>query len=316
MKYACLFPGQGSQQVGMGKDICGHWQVARETFLEANDVLGFDLTKLCFTGPQTQLTATQYAQPAILTTSVALLRVLAHQEIKPAAVAGHSIGSFAALVAAEALTFADALRAVQQRGLLMAAVQQRGSMLAVACANQEKLNETEALAREQYALDVAAYNSPSQIVFSGLEEAIQALQDALADKSGLQARRFAVSHAFHSRLMAEKKKCWEQYLEGLLIARAHIPVGLNVTGEFTQDAQQIRADLIEQFTSAVQWHHLFSQLVEQSYDLLFEVGMGRTLTGLARAWHEKPTVLTTDSTAALTKVLKYVQAQPTIAPAA
>lgn len=313
MHYAWIFPGQGSQQVGMGKDICKHWQAAREVFAEANDVLGFDLTGLCSTGPQAQLTATECAQPAILTTSIAIGRVLREQGIAPALVAGHSVGSFAALVTAGCLPFASALRLVRQRGLLMASVRQRGSMLAVVSATEDRLDELAQLAFERYELDVAGYNSPAQTVFSGTVEAIAQFQQAVSALSGVQAKPFAVSHAFHSRLMGEQKAAWASVLAEQAIAPARIPVGLNVSGEYTTRAEAIREDLVEQFTRPVQWRRLFQQLVERRPELLLEVGMGRTLAGLARAWPEKPAVQGTENVMALTRISKMFQEERSLA---
>ncbi|GCE49807.1 [acyl-carrier-protein] S-malonyltransferase [Thermosporothrix hazakensis] len=309
MEYAFLFPGQGSQQVGMGKDLYRNYVIARETFEEANDILGFDLSRLCFTGPQVTLTATENAQPAILTMSVALQRVLTQEGIIPGIVAGHSIGSFASLVAAGCLPFADAVRIVRQRGLLMAAVQQPGSMLAVASADELKLKEVEKMARERFGLDIAANNSPAQSVFSGAVESIQALQDALADRSGVQAKRFSVSQAFHSRLMGEKKQEWEQFLNDYPLLTARIPVGLNVQGNYTTDVSEIRKDLVEQFTRTVQWRSLFQHLLDLNITQLIEVGMGHTLAGLARAWPGRITVQVTESVPHLAKLIKQAQKQ-------
>jgi [acyl-carrier-protein] S-malonyltransferase len=291
----------------MGKNIVKSWEIASQVFTEANEVLRFDLTKLCFTGPQTQLTATEYAQPAILTTSVAILRVLQTLGMKPDIVAGHSVGSFAALVAAECLSFADALCIVQRRGQLMAAVRQHGSMLAVVSASQELRLEVEALAAQHPALDVAGYNSPNQTVFSGPVEAIQQFQVVLAAFSGVKFRPFAVSHAFHSRLMEEQKLAWADTLANYTLAPARVPVGLNVAGEYTTLPDLLRADLIEQFTSPVQWRKLFQYLCDQSVETLLEVGMGRTLTGLARAWPAKPVVQETASVEALRRLSQTLQ---------
>lgn len=307
MQRAFLFPGQGSQVVGMGKHIAKSWEIAAQVFTEADEVLKCDLTKLCFNGPQTQLTATEYAQPAILTTSVAILRVLQTQGMRPDIVVGHSVGSFAALVAAECLSLADALHIVQRRGQLMAAVRQHGSMLAVISANHARLLEVEALAAQHSALDVASYNSPHQTVFSGPMEAIQQFRAALAVLSGVQARPFAISHAFHSRLMGEQKAAWADALASYTLAPARVPVGLNVTGEYTTRPDLIRADLIEQFTSPVQWCKLFQYLLDQPVETLLEVGMGRTLTGLARAWPTKPVVQETESVEALRRLLQPLQ---------
>ena len=303
MQRGFLFPGQGSQIVGMGKHIAKTWEIAAKVFTEADEVLKCDLTKLCFNGPQAQLTATEYAQPAILTTSVAILRVLQTQGMRPNIVAGHSVGSFAALVAAESLSLADALHIVQRRGQLMTAVRQHGSMLAVISANHDRLLEVEALAALHPALDVAGYNSPHQTVFSGTVEAIQQFRAALAELNGVQARPFAVSHAFHSRLMGEQKAAWADALADYTLAPARIPVGLNVTGEYTTQPDLIRIDLIEQFTSPVQWCRLFQYLLDQPVEALLEVGMGRTLTGLARAWPTKPIVQETESVEALRRLL-------------
>ena len=316
MRCGYIFPGQGSQQVGMGKDIWKHWQAARQTFAEANDILGFDLTRLCFTGPQAQLMQTEYAQSALLTMSIAILRILQEMEVMPDRVAGHSVGTFAALVAAGCLSFADALRIVRKRGMLMASVQQRGSMLAVAASSEARLLELETLARQNFALDVAGYNSPGQIVFSGTVEAIRQFQQTLNGVSGIQARTFAVSHAFHSRMMEEQKPAWASFLAGYQLAPARIPLGLNVSGIYTTDAALISQDLVEQFTAPVQWRKLFHPLIDLPFDMLLEVGMGRTLAGLARAWPTKPMVHSTENVTALARISKHLQERRSVTLAA
>jgi [acyl-carrier-protein] S-malonyltransferase len=275
------------------------------------------LTRLCFNGPQAQLTLTEYAQPAILTTSVAILRVLQNQGLNPDIVAGHSVGSFASLVAAECLPFTDALRLVRTRGQLMGAVRQHGSMLAVVAANPARLLEVEALADQQHpALDVAGYNSPHQTVFSGTVEAIQQFRTDLASLGGIQARPFAVSHAFHSRLMEEQKSAWVEALAAYTLAPARIPVGLNVSGKYTTQPDVLRTDLIEQFTSPVQWRKLFQYLLDRSVATLVEVGMGHTLTGLARAWPEKPVVQETESLEALHRLVQPLRKERVVPSAA
>ena len=309
VRYAFIFPGQGSQQVGMGKDLCARWPIARQTFAEANEVLDFDLVALCFHGQQQQLTMTENAQPAILTASIATLRILQEMGLEPAIVAGHSVGSFASLVAAESLSFPDAVRLVRQRGQLMASVQQRGTMLALVSAHSGQLAEPIEAAQTMFSLDVAANNSPTQTVFSGKAESIESFQKYVEPLSGVQARNFSVSHAFHSRLMAEKQAAWRKCLQSYAFRDARIPVGLNVSGQFATARELIIEDLINQFTKTVQWHSLYKQILEQRLSQVIEVGSGHTLAGLARAWRGSPAPASTENAAHILRLSKTVDSK-------
>jgi [acyl-carrier-protein] S-malonyltransferase len=292
VQVALLFPGQGSQVVGMGRDVYTQSSAARAVFETANTVLGFDLVGLCFDGPNETLMATEYAQPAILTTSIALLALLSELSDEPggptfvakraACVAGHSLGEYSALVAAGALPFEAALRLVRRRGELMARADQ-GTMAAVLGMSAETL---EAVCRDASQTNaqvvVANYNSNEQLVISGDTVAVERAM-ALAKEQG--ARRVVplkVSAAFHSPLMqAAADGLWPD-LETALISDPRTPVVANVTADVLRIANDIRSELAQQVTSPVRWIASVERMVAEGVTTFVEVGPGSVLTGLVK----------------------------------
>ena len=287
MTVAYLFPGQGAQAVGMGKDAYDANADAKATFDEADEVLGFSLSKLCFEGPEETLTQTVNTQPAILTTSVALLaaarNALEAKGHTPSFMAGHSLGEYSALVAAGALTFSDAVRLVRERGSLMQAAgdQREGAMAAVMGMPEEALAE---ICRETD-VDLANLNTPDQIVISGSKEGVEKAQ-ALAEERG--ARRVValrVSAAFHSSLMDPAVPGMRSALEKAQIAAPSIPVIGNVTAQPLQSPADILDELARQIRSAVQWFRTVEYLRDQGVTTYIEIGPGRVLTGLVKRIH-------------------------------
>ena len=287
---ACVFPGQGSQYVGMGRDLYQAYPLVSETFAQASELLGFDLAALCFEGPEEALTDTLNAQPAILTLSVALWWVLLREDPfnsrPPLFLAGHSLGEYSALVAAGALEFADALRLVRRRGELMQAAgrERPGGMAAVIGLDASSVDELCARARAETGgvVQAANYNSPGQIVISGdrasLERAV-----ALAEEGG--ARRvipLAVSVASHSPLMAGAAEAFREVLEAAPIQVAQPPIVANVSALPIREPEEIRRELVAQLTSPVRWVESVEYMVAQGVGTFIEVGPGNVLRGLIR----------------------------------
>lgn len=288
MTVAYLFPGQGAQAVGMGKDAYDANAAAKAIFDEADQALGFSLSGLCFEGPEETLTQTVNTQPAILTTSVALLEasrsVLESKGYgSPAFLAGHSLGEYSALVAAGSLTFSDAVRLVRERGGLMqsAGDQREGAMAAVMGMPEETLA---AICKETN-VDMANLNATDQIVISGSKEGVEAAQ-ALAEERG--ARRVValrVSAAFHSSLMDPAVPGMRTALEAAAISAPQIPVIANVTAQPLSGPADILDELAKQIRSSVQWFRTVEYLRDNGVTTYVEIGPGRVLTGLVKRIH-------------------------------
>lgn len=278
-----LFPGQGSQVVGMGADLVEAFPVCRETFAAADEALGLHLSKLCFEGPLETLTETHHAQPALLTHSVAVLRVLQGQGVQPTVVAGHSLGEYSALVAAGSLSFEDALRTVYRRGQLMyeSGVQQPGAMAAIIGLDLGKTRDICA-AIASGVCDLANINAPGQLVISGSVDAVEAAMQQCKDAGAKIVKRLNVSGAFHSALMQEPARSLAATLDALPMQDAQVPVVANVTGVAQQHADTLRDLLKRQIASPVQW--VDSMLALRRIDLreILEVGAGSVLKGLLK----------------------------------
>lgn len=283
---AFLFPGQGSQFAGMGRELAAEYPEARALFAQADDVLGFALSRLCFDGPEAELTDTINAQPAILTASLAVLRVIeAHTQVRPAFVAGHSLGEFSALVAAGSLTFEDALKLVRERGRLMklAGEAQPGGMAAILNLSRDVLDEVckEASVVTGKPVQVANDNSPGQIVISGDSAALDKALELAKARGAKRAIRLAVSIAAHSQLMQSAARSFRTALDAVPFSTPCMPIVGNVYAR-PIDVADMRDELEAQLTSPVRWTESVQYLAQRGITTCVEVGPKDVLAGLVR----------------------------------
>ncbi|NTV62497.1 MAG: ACP S-malonyltransferase [Oscillochloris sp.] len=289
MNIAWVFPGQGSQAVGMGHDLYEQLPAARAIFDQADEVLGFSLARLCFQGPEAELTATENAQPALLTVSTALVRALEDlgglDLVRPQAVAGHSLGEYSALVAGGALDFATALRLVRRRGELMASAHE-GSMAAViglAQPDLEQICQRVTTARESLGTVVVAnYNAPDQLVISGSAAAVQQAGQQAKEHGAKRVLPLKVSAAFHSPLMHAAAEGMAHEFAHAEVRDLVVPLIANVTGEALTTADAVRQEAVAQVMAPVRWIASVQAMVARGCTTFVEIGPGKVLTGLIR----------------------------------
>lgn len=282
---AFVFPGQGSQYPGMGKDLAARWPEAREAFEAADDALEFSLSRLCFEGPESELLLTENTQPAILTVSVAAYRVLEKEGRTPDMVAGHSLGEYSALVAAGSLKFEDAVRLVKSRGRFMqeAAPVGSGAMAAVIGLDLELVEGICQEASEEGAVVAPAnINSPKQIVISGHAKAVERACELALESSARLARRLPVSAPFHSELMKPAEIRLKERLLETPFEDLKFPLYANVTASPVSGAEEARQCLIRQVSRPVRWSESVRNMIRDGAESFLEVGPGRVLTGLIR----------------------------------
>lgn len=293
-KIAFVFPGQGSQSVGMGADLIEAFPQAKKMFETADARLGFPLTRLIVNGPEEELKRTENTQPAILTVSAVFFTLLASQGIKADYTAGHSLGEYSALFASGVLGFEDAVYAVRKRGLLMEAAVPagRGTMAAVLGLDADKLKEVcEQASAGGECVQLANLNSPGQIVISGTVEGVGTATRLAAEAGARRVVPLAVSGPFHSALMKPAAEEMRKVLDGLPVANAKIPVVANSTAQTETTAAEIRNHLIEQLYSPVRWVESVEKLRELGVDVYVEVGPGKVLSGLIKKIHRGATIL-------------------------
>jgi [acyl-carrier-protein] S-malonyltransferase len=306
-KIAFLFPGQGSQAVGMGRELAERFPVAAATFAEADSALGFPLSKLCFEGPEETLRLTENTQPAIMAVSVAAARVLAAHGVEPALAAGHSLGEWSAHVIAGTLSFADALRAVKARGAAMqkAVPAGEGAMAAVLSLDAAQVAEAcEEAARETgLVVQAANLNSPNQTVISGAAAAVEKAAALCKAKGARRTVMLPVSAPFHCALMQPAQEEVARVLAGLALHDPRIPVAANVTGSLVTTADAARDALIRQVTGAVRWIDCEQALKGAGANLFIEAGPGEVLCGLLKQIDPELKSLNVEDAGSLEKAL-------------
>ncbi|MGA7560789.1 MAG: ACP S-malonyltransferase [Terriglobales bacterium] len=311
---AFLFPGQGSQAVGMGKDLADNYPVARRTFEEADEALGYKLSELCFEGPEEKLKLTEITQPAILTASVAAWRVLQEKGLKPDFVAGHSLGEYSAHVAAGTLAFADAVRTVRNRGQYMqeAVPVGVGAMAAILGMSLDKVSEIASevtnYASQGEVCQAANINSPEQIVISGNAGAVERAIKLAHERGAKKAVSLPVSAPFHCSLMQPAQDRLAADLSALSFQNPSCPVVCNVDAAVVTSAEAARTALIRQVTGTVQWEPSVRLLIDKGAGLFIEVGPGKVLWGLMRQIDRSKTCATVGDEASLQKTLAQVAA--------
>lgn len=282
-KIAFIFPGQASQYVGMGEEI-SRTPIGEELFFQANEILGFPLSTLCFNGPEEELTQTANTQPAIVTVSVIVTRLLAEIGIKPEMVAGHSLGEYSALVAAGSLSFQDAVRLVRIRGELMSEANKSigGGMAAIIGLEPAIVDEICREARSEGVVEMANYNSPLQIAVSGEIAGLEKAIEIAKAKGAKRALMLPVSAPFHSSLMDPVADKFKAELEAANLKDAELPVIANVTAGPETESPDIRRNLITQINGPVRWSDTIFYMISQGIDIFVEVGPGKVLTGLLK----------------------------------
>jgi [acyl-carrier-protein] S-malonyltransferase len=305
-KIALIFPGQGSQVVGMGKDLAEKYPAARQTFDEADEALGYKLSHICFEGPEDQLRLTEITQPAILTTSIAALRVLETRIPKPCYVAGHSLGEYSAHVASGTFCFADAVRTVRNRGKYMqeAVPVGVGAMAAILGMGLENVIGVCQDAAQGEVCSPANINSPEQIVISGNTAAVERAAKLADERGAKRAKLLPVSAPFHCSLMKPAQDRLEGDLKKLGRHKPVYPVSCNVEAELVTDDLRALDTLIRQVTGSVKWEQCVRLLIAEGVETFIEVGPQKVLTGLMRQIDRSKTCLSVGDEASLAKTVE------------
>lgn len=308
-KVAFLFPGQGSQAVGMGKDLYENFDAAKNVFDTADKTLEKSITKICFEGPEEDLKLTVNTQPSIVTMSIAAMEALKSElKIEPSYVAGHSLGEYCAMYAAQVMDLETTLKLIQKRADLMGATK-GGSMAAVLNATEEQLKAGLEEGSKVGYVDVANYNSPAQVVITGADDAVKVASDYLLANGVRRVVPLAVSGAFHSKFMENAGKEFATFVADFNLNDAKVPVITNVDAEITTNADDFKSKMPRQISSSVHWTQTIQKMVSEGVDTFIEIGPGKVLAGLNKKIAPEATVYNVFDKASLEATIESLKEQ-------
>jgi len=313
MKTAFIFPGQGAQEVGMGAEIARSFTAAAEIYDKSNNIVGFDLSKICFEGPAELLNSTTISQPAIFVTSAAILEVLktnpATSDVRPDVTAGLSLGEYTALFAAGVLSFEDALILVQKRGRSMQAASNatKGEMVSIINLDEEKVWQLCAEAGNGELLLPVNFNCPGQIVISGSKTACRRAEELATKYGAIKAVRLEVAGAFHTEMMSSAAEALKEALSNCKISEpSDIKIIANIDAEYYQSAKEIAEGLTKQLISPIYWQKCMERLLADGVQKFYEIGPGRVLTGLMRRINRKTEVVNVSNLHTIEEFLEQI----------
>lgn len=312
MKTAFVFPGQGSQKVGMLKDLYETYPIVRERFAQADEALGYSISQLCFEGPDTELVKTANTQPAILTASVACYEILKEKGFIPDIVGGHSLGEYSALVAAGVLDFKDAVYVVHKRGEYMqeAVPLGEGAMAAILALPREEVVRICAEVNDTVgSVQAVNFNCPGQIVIAGATKAVEVAAEKMKEAGAKRAVMLPVSAPFHSRLMEPAAKRLQGELDNIEVKDAQIPVVANITGEILKDGATIKAALVKQAAAPVLWEDCVATMIDFGVTRFVEVGPGKVLTGFTKKINKAMELANVEDEPSLAAAIAFLQGE-------